>query len=104
MWEGSECMWEGFCLLLTTANKLRFLFQCVLSLIMLSSDDIFALINYASFVESSFIGVSIAGMLYLRYTQPKMDRPIKVSICVNVSAIKSFGGRGYSPVKLLLVP
>ena len=54
-------------------------FQCVLSLIMLSSDDIFALINYASFVESSFIGLSIAGMLYLRYSRPKMERPIKVS-------------------------
>lgn len=46
---------------------------------MLSSDDIFALINYASFVESSFIGLSIAGMLYLRYSRPDMERPIKVS-------------------------
>ena len=47
---------------------------------MLSSNDIYALINYASFVESSFIGVSIAGMLYLRYCQPNRERPIKVSI------------------------
>ena len=54
------------------------LFQCVMSLIMLSSNDIYALINYASFVESSFIGVSIAGMLYLRYKQPNRERPIKV--------------------------
>ncbi|KAL4234094.1 Y+L amino acid transporter 2 [Mactra antiquata] len=56
------------------------LFGCVLTLVMLSSDDIFALINYASFVESSFIGLSIAGMLYLRYSRPDMERPIKVFI------------------------
>ena len=54
------------------------LFQCLMSIIMLSSNDIYALINYASFVESSFIGVSIAGMLYLRYKQPNRERPIKV--------------------------
>ena len=49
-----------------------------MSLTMLSSNDIYALINYASFVESSFIGLSIAGMLYLRYKQPERTRPIKV--------------------------
>lgn len=56
------------------------IFGCMLSLIMLSSNDIYALINYASFVESSFIGLSIAGMLYLRYKQPERSRPIKVFI------------------------
>lgn len=54
------------------------IFGCLMSLVMLSSNDIYALINYASFVESSFIGVSIAGMLYLRYCQPDRPRPIKV--------------------------
>lgn len=56
------------------------LFGCLMSLVMLSSTDIYKLINYASFVESSFIGVSIAGMLYMRYKYPNWERPIKVHI------------------------
>ncbi|KAL3859885.1 hypothetical protein ACJMK2_010072 [Sinanodonta woodiana] len=56
------------------------MFGCLMSLIMLSSNDIYALINYTSFVESAFIGVSIAGLLYLRYSRPDMERNIKVNI------------------------
>ncbi|XP_025115924.1 Y+L amino acid transporter 2-like isoform X1 [Pomacea canaliculata] len=56
------------------------LFGCVTSLIMLSSSDIYALINYASFVEALFIGMSIGGLLLLRVTRPDMKRPIKVNI------------------------
>ncbi|OWF35083.1 Y+L amino acid transporter 2-like isoform X2 [Mizuhopecten yessoensis] len=56
-------------------------FGCIMSIIMLCwGDDMYALINYASFVESSFIGISIAGMLYLRYKHPEWERPIKVHI------------------------
>ncbi|XP_069112800.1 Y+L amino acid transporter 2-like [Argopecten irradians] len=55
-------------------------FGCIMSLIMLCWNDIYALINYASFVESSFIGISIAGMLYMRYKHPDWERPIKVHI------------------------
>ncbi|KAK6186266.1 hypothetical protein SNE40_008336 [Patella caerulea] len=56
------------------------LFGCIMSLIMLCSSDIFALINYAAFVETLFIGVSVAALLMLRYTRPDMERPIKVHI------------------------
>ncbi|KAL5022877.1 hypothetical protein ScPMuIL_002032 [Solemya velum] len=56
------------------------LFGGIMSLVMLCSSDVYALINYASFVESSFIGLSIAGMIYLRWTRPKMKRPITVNI------------------------
>lgn len=48
---------------------------------MLSSSDIYALINYASFVEALFIGMSIGGLLLLRVTRPDMKRPIKVGSC-----------------------
>ncbi|KAL3860072.1 hypothetical protein ACJMK2_010240 [Sinanodonta woodiana] len=72
--------------ILATINIRRYtpmpslLFGCVMTLIMLSSRDVYTLINYTSFVTSGFIGVSIAGMLYLRYSRPTMERPIKVSI------------------------
>jgi L-type amino acid transporter 8 len=49
-----------------------------MSLVYLSSTDIYALINYASFVETAFITLSISGMLYMRYTHPDLKRPIKV--------------------------
>lgn len=45
---------------------------------MLTTDDVFILINYTSFTEALFWGVSVAGLLYLRYKQPERERPIKV--------------------------
>ena len=50
----------------------------MVSLVMLCSSDIYVLINYASFVESLFIGISIVALLYLRYKRPDMKRPIRV--------------------------
>ena len=47
---------------------------------MLSTDNVFQLINYTQFVESFFWGVSVAGLLYLRYKEPNRERPIKVNI------------------------
>ena len=46
---------------------------------MLTSNDVYELINYTSFVESLFMAVSVAGLLWLRYKQPNRERPIKVS-------------------------
>lgn len=51
-----------------------------MSLVYLSIGDVYTLINYASFVEALFIGLSIAGLLYLRYKFPDRERPIKVSL------------------------
>ena len=56
------------------------LFQGALSLVYLCTSDIYVLINYASFVESSFILLSIASLLYLRWKQPDLPRPIRVSL------------------------
>jgi amino acid transporter len=47
---------------------------------MLVSSDIIALINYASFAETAVVGTAVAGLLYLRYSQPNLPRPIKVSV------------------------
>ncbi|KAL0271841.1 UNVERIFIED_CONTAM: hypothetical protein PYX00_008808 [Menopon gallinae] len=59
-------------------------FLMILSLIMLCTSDIFVLITYSSIVELFFIMLSVAGVLYLRWKRPNMERPIKVSIAVPV--------------------
>ena len=53
-------------------------FQGTITLLMLTTDDVFILINYTSFAEALFWGVSVSGLLYLRYKQPERERPIKV--------------------------
>merc|ERR1711923_568874 len=72
------------CLSLITVNKNlpmpSLIFLGILSIIYLFVGDIYALINYASFVESSFILLSVLGLLYLRWKKPEMNRPIKISV------------------------
>merc|ERR1712117_697234 len=52
---------------------------------MLTSNDVYELINYTSFVESLFMAVSVAGLLWLRYKQPNRERPIKVNLGFPIS-------------------
>lgn len=66
----------------TFTPKPALIFLGALSLVYLCSSDIYVLINYASFVESSFILLSIASLLWLRYKQPDMPRPIRVTIII----------------------
>ena len=58
----------------------------LVTLAMLTSNDVFELINYTSFVESLFMTVSVAGLLWLRYKQPNRERPIKVLQDLEISA------------------
>lgn len=53
------------------------LFLGFLSVAMLVSSDIFALINYLSFTEAGVVAMAVAGLLKLRLTRPDMERPIK---------------------------
>ena len=53
--------------------------QGSLSLLYLSTSDIYRLIDYCSFVESMFILWSVCALLYLRWTRPNMKRPIQVA-------------------------
>ncbi|XP_063989482.1 large neutral amino acids transporter small subunit 1 [Diachasmimorpha longicaudata] len=62
-------------------------FLCILSLMMLYTSDIYVLITYCSIVESFFIMVSVAGILWLRYSRPKMDRPIKVALWIPITFV-----------------
>ncbi|XP_018342791.1 PREDICTED: large neutral amino acids transporter small subunit 1 isoform X2 [Trachymyrmex septentrionalis] len=60
------------------------IFLCILSLIMLCTGDIFVLITYCSIVESFFIMISVAGILWLRYKRPNMKRPIKIPLWIPI--------------------
>lgn len=51
-----------------------------ISLIYLTSNDIFTLINYTGFVTWLAIGLGVACVPYLRWKEPNMERPIKVHL------------------------
>ena len=53
---------------------------CLITLLLLTTSDVFILINFTSFVESLFITLSVFGVLYLRWKQPELVRPIRVNL------------------------
>lgn len=54
--------------------------MCLLSLVYLTSQDIYALINYVGFATWLAIGLAVACLPYLRWKQPDLPRPIKVHL------------------------
>jgi len=51
----------------------------MLSLFYLASDNVFSLINYVGFATWLSIGVAVLCIPVLRFTQPNLERPIKVN-------------------------
>ncbi|XP_012676093.1 solute carrier family 7 member 8a [Clupea harengus] len=56
------------------------LFTCLSTLLMLCTSDMYTLINYVGFINYLFYGVTVAGQIVLRFKQPDMHRPIKISL------------------------
>lgn len=51
---------------------------------MLLTSNVFQLINYFSQILWLSVAASVAGMLWLRYKQPDMPRPIKVNLILPI--------------------
>ncbi|XP_049773760.1 large neutral amino acids transporter small subunit 1 [Schistocerca cancellata] len=58
------------------------LFTCLTSLMMLTTSDVFVLINFFSLVLWLSVAACIAALLYLRRSQPQLARPIRVSLAL----------------------
>ncbi|XP_055385096.1 Y+L amino acid transporter 2 isoform X2 [Condylostylus longicornis] len=56
------------------------LIMALLSMLYLTSSDIFALINYVGFATWLSIGVSVLCLPWLRWAQPNLNRPIRVNL------------------------
>ncbi|XP_026327033.1 large neutral amino acids transporter small subunit 2 [Hyposmocoma kahamanoa] len=58
------------------------IFTCFFSLLMLTTSNVFDLINYFSQTLWLSVGISIVGMLWLRRIKPDIPRPIKVNLII----------------------
>ncbi|CAK1550033.1 unnamed protein product [Leptosia nina] len=61
------------------------IFMCLVTLVLLLSKSVESLIVYVTAVEAIFILCSVSGLLWLRYTQPNLQRPIRVSLLLPIS-------------------
>ncbi|KAF4523789.1 hypothetical protein B566_EDAN009022 [Ephemera danica] len=61
------------------------LFTCGMSLLMLLSANIFALINYFSFMLWLTTGFCVLGLLLMRRTRPELPRPIRLPLVLPIT-------------------
>lgn len=60
------------------------LFTCFMSLLMLPTNSVYTLINYMSVALWISVAVCIAALITLRFTQPDLERPIKVHLSLPI--------------------
>ncbi|XP_064884477.1 asc-type amino acid transporter 1 isoform X1 [Columba livia] len=58
---------------------------CLATLVIMLVGDTYTLINYVSFINYLCYGVTIIGLLVLRWKKPKIFRPIKVNLLVPIT-------------------
>ncbi|CAL1274659.1 unnamed protein product [Larinioides sclopetarius] len=66
-------------------------FVCLLSIVYLSTTDLSFLIQNGAFVDSVFSMLTIAGMLWLKHTEPDLKRPVQVSLFFPVAYLMISG-------------
>lgn len=66
--------------------------------------DTYTLINYVSFINYLCYGVTILGLLVLRWRRPALHRPIKVSAPAAWASVPGDGGSGESSLYHVLDP
>jgi hypothetical protein len=49
-----------------------------MTLVMLAFGEVYSLITYFEFIEAVMLAAPVLGLLYLRWKQPKLERPVKV--------------------------
>ena len=60
------------------SNSIIYLLQLILTMLYVSSKDIFFLIEMEGFGFASVLTMVFAGQVYLRYKEPNIPRPIQV--------------------------
>ncbi|XP_046961567.1 large neutral amino acids transporter small subunit 1 [Vanessa cardui] len=61
------------------------IFMCLVTLVLLMSNNVESLIVYVTAVEALFILCSVAGLLWLRYTRADLQRPIRVNLLLPIA-------------------
>lgn len=77
--------------------------QCLATLIIMLVGDTYTLINYVSFINYLCYGVTIIGLIVLRWKKPKIFRPIKVTLS-ELNVLVAMGGVGAPPRPCPRVP
>lgn len=58
------------------------IFLGIMSIIFVLLSNIDSLISFAAFAETIVVTMAVTGLVYLRFTRPNMNRPIKVKILI----------------------
>ncbi|KAF7472321.1 asc-type amino acid transporter 1 [Marmota monax] len=74
----AEGRWEASC-------QPQVLSQCGATAVIMLVGDTYTLINYVSFINYLCYGITILGLLVLRWRRPALHRPIKVNLLVPVA-------------------